>query len=129
MLADTPGWPNDSLRAAWAEVERLTELEDGALLEQLDDLIDSDIAGEDRVPLSTLIVVFMAVWGHAVARRPPFLRSLLLPFESLEHRVEREGWSMDALRPVKLCCPYLQDVVDDDLHWTWHPIPGEERRS
>jgi hypothetical protein len=128
VLAATAAWTNESFGAVWAEVQRLTELEDQALLDQLDDLMDSDIVGEDRVPLSTRIVVFVAVWGHSVGNRRHFLRSLRLPFESLEHRAERDGWSMGALGPVKLCCPYLQEVIDDDHDWTHHPIPGEDRR-
>lgn len=26
------------------------------------------------------------------------------------------------------CCPYLQEVIDDDLDWTHHPMPGEGGR-
>ena len=124
-LSDTPEWPSASITAVWTEVQRLTALDDEPLLDQLDDLIDSDIVGRSRVPLSTLITLFVAVWGHSIARRPYFLRSLRVPFESLEHRADREN-ALDVLAAVKNCCPYLQEVIDDDLDWTHHPIPGEE---
>ncbi|HEV2810772.1 MAG TPA: hypothetical protein VGV93_10300 [Acidimicrobiales bacterium] len=64
-LSDTPEWPSASVTAVWTEVQRLTALDDEPLLDQLDDLIDSDIVGRSRVPLSTLI---MSSWPCGVTR-------------------------------------------------------------
>jgi hypothetical protein len=111
--------------AFWGDVVRLVELDEEPLLDALDDLINSDIIGPETVPLDVLAVVFITVWSTVLARRPQFVRSLRLPFESLEHRAERED-SMQMLGPVRRLCPYLEEVIADDLHWSFHPIPGEQ---
>lgn len=125
MFAGTPEWSSSAIAAVWTEIARLVQLDDDeALVEAIDDLIDSDISWP-AVPLSTLTFVFVAVWGYLLGRRPRSVRNLLLSFESLEMRAEREN-AAGVMDHVKVCCPHLQEVIDDDLNWTTHPIPGED---
>lgn len=108
-----------ALENFWRGVASLARLAPDDLVAALGDLTDDEDAS-----LEALCTAFVTAWNLNLIERPELLRSLRLPYELLETRAESEGRlaSAAALRQV---CPYLQTVIDDDLLWTFTPIPGE----
>ena len=118
-----PPWSADHVDRYWREVRRLAALRKTELLDALDDLTTiSDL------PTWLLLFIFHSVWNAVLNSTPPkpsVLRSLRLPFESIEHRAIDEGLeqSVDAVRQL---CRYLPEIFDDDLNWTGFTLPGEK---
>ena len=110
----------DEFRLLWSEATNLIDQEDDALVEALDAIVD-----EPSVATWVCINLFVAAWMHFLGRNPPALRTLVLVFESIEMRASEEG-VLEVTRACRLVCPYLAEVLDDDLLWTDFRLPGEE---
>ena len=80
---------------------------------------------DERIPTWTCLLLFLAAWTSFLHRRPRSVRQLLIVFEDIEGRAEDENIT-DVTDRYRALCPYLQEVIEDDLNWTGFRLPGEE---
>jgi hypothetical protein len=118
-----PVWSPAQLLRFWTDIHSLTTLRGDELLEALDDLT---LRRDLSVPL--LLVVFHAVWNSALQSSPEDLRSLRLPFEWIETRASDDGYS-ESVAAIRSMCPYLPEIIEDDLNWTGFRLPHEGASS
>lgn len=112
-------WASPLSNGFWIELRRLTGLPTKELISAIDDLTD-----REDIPTGVLLVVFHAVWHAVLFNDAPELRSLRLPFEMIESRARREGFHL-ACQACRSMCPFLAELIDDDLNWTGFLLPGE----
>jgi hypothetical protein len=112
-------WSGEDSRRFWQDLEAISRLAD-------DDLVDvlGDLSARSDLPTWLLLVVFQAVWSNVLATRPSELRRLRLPFELLEQRGTEEG-SDDTVDICRRLCPFLVEIIDEDLNWTDLRLPGD----
>lgn len=115
---EVPGWSIRQVNQYWHDLHEIVRLPIDRLLEVLDDLsLD--------LPTWLLMIVFQTVWTSVLATRPAELRQLRLPFEGIEQRGHSEGLDQS----VAICrdlCPYLREIIDEDLNWTDLRLPGDD---
>jgi hypothetical protein len=110
----------ENVAAFWEAVEQLGSLAAPDCAQAIDELTD-----DPDVPLWAVLIVYQSVWTAVLARNPPDLRRLLLPWHEIEMRAIAEG-AIAATASCKRTCSFLQEIDDDDLNWTGFRLPGEE---
>jgi hypothetical protein len=121
IRSDSPNWPW-RLRLHWC------------LLDRSDRVYFFDLLGRleysDGFAMSTVqrAYFFMCVWnvGRFWDVDAEMARGLLLAFHGIEDSVDGEVES-EFVASIKLACPYLAEIDDQDINWTGYRLPVEIR--